>query len=526
MKSYKIIPIITFLSLLFTTVFTQNNAFQVQISNKTVGKNIINNQNIEGFEYVFPDRIESFIIDSVTQLLTVQLRGNKKGGGVLDKTGNVIQYSLKNKEVVWSKSVDFETFELLKFGNLLVFNDYSRSMGIDAYTGKELWKVASYIYFANPEKNIGIAYRYIPKKGYTNELIGVDLLSNTYDWSREIKREYGWNDHFYLNDSTLLVVAAGLHTINLNTGAGWDYNTTTGKKISSSTSNDAFMVGVMFGLVGALIYSAVANYDAVTTSIDVIRDLVSNPLIDNSFVYFASYDQIAMLDLETGEKVWNATFKKNLVSKSTLFSNDSVVYMINHGVAYRNKEQINYGKAFFAAFDKYSGKNKYLSFLKTDKLIDYKISDDAVLFLCSNQIIKYDLATGTRIVNKVYPKESLNELNGFVDENMWIESRNGEFICLHSAHPLNMLVNTNQWKIFAIDNQLKNTQTIYYKDLFRCFYSNDKIKLLSKKNKTYIIDHKGVKIAELDVSPNAFIIDDVLYDKQNKSFIAIDLKNF
>ena len=42
----------------------------------------------------------------------------------------------------------------------------------------------------------------------------------------------------------------------------------------------------------------------------------------------------------------------------------------------------------------------------------------------------------------------------------------------------------------------------------------------------YIIDHKGVKIAELDVSPNAFIIDDVLYDKQNKSFIAIDLKNF
>jgi len=37
-------------------------------------------------------------------------------------------------------------------------------------------------------------------------------------WQRDLNREYGWNDVFYTNDSTMIVVAAGLHAINIKTG--------------------------------------------------------------------------------------------------------------------------------------------------------------------------------------------------------------------------------------------------------------------------------------------------------------------
>ena len=40
----------------------------------------------------------------------------------------------------------------------------------------------------------------------------------------------GWNDILYLNDSIVLIVAAGLHAINIKNGTGWDYIAITGKK--------------------------------------------------------------------------------------------------------------------------------------------------------------------------------------------------------------------------------------------------------------------------------------------------------
>jgi len=79
----------------------------------------------------------------------------------------------------------------------------------------------NFIYFANSKYNVGMAYQFLYDGGdghYTNEFMGMDLLKGRLKWKRNINRAYGWNDYFYLNDSTLMVVAAGLHTININTG--------------------------------------------------------------------------------------------------------------------------------------------------------------------------------------------------------------------------------------------------------------------------------------------------------------------
>jgi hypothetical protein len=48
---------------------------------------------------------------------------------------------------------------------------------------------------------------------------------------------------------------------------------------------------------------------------------------------------------------------------------------------------------------------------------------------------------------------------------------------------------------------------------------------IAHHNKTIIINNDGQKIAELAATSNAFIIDDILYDKREKGFIAVDLQN-
>jgi len=49
-------------------------------------------------------------------------------------------------------------------------------------------------------------------------------------------------------------------------------------------------------------------------------------------------------------------------------------------------------------------------------------------------------------------------------------------------------------------------------------------KFIINKGKTFIINDEGIKVAELVVSSNAFIVGDFLYDKKDRSFFAVGLK--
>src|SRR5690606_1196566 len=85
-------------------------------------------------------------------------------------------------------------------------------------------------------------------KSKENMLEGIDLITGKPIWQREISREYSWNDVFYLNDSILLIAAAGLHTLNIFDGTGWDYNTITGKKDYTASA-----IGTGLGIVAGLL---------------------------------------------------------------------------------------------------------------------------------------------------------------------------------------------------------------------------------------------------------------------------------
>jgi outer membrane protein assembly factor BamB len=365
--------------------------------------------------------------------------------------------------------------------------------------------------------------------------MGIDFLNGKHVWTRDINKEYGWNDHVYLNDSTLMVVAAGLHTINIYTGKGWDYNTITGKIVknrasSSSNSYDAgaFMAGMLFGLVGAIIYSAIVSDHGIlntTISNELVRDFVSNTLLDADFCYLASQEQLVKLDNNSGEIIWKHTFKKNIASKSTLFMDDDFVYMINSGYALRDDVKLYYGLPFIAAFNKQTGEQKYFSLYKKHGVfIDYKIIDNNIYLLFRNQIIKHNLETGTYVLCKIYGKESFNELTHFVENNTFIISKEGDLLNPIQSDLTNFYLNTNQNKIFSIDNNLNIINTISYKETLDNILHYKGHNFIANDEKTFILNSNGKIIAKLNVSSNAFISNDVLYEKKDNSFMAIDLK--
>ncbi|MDD4375031.1 MAG: PQQ-binding-like beta-propeller repeat protein [Bacteroidales bacterium] len=503
------------LSLLISGVSYGQKDSQILHNEKVVGKNLINNTEIKGTEYLFPERIHETFLDTTNGFLTVQLRGLRKEKW-LSNGGNILQYDLNNKSLLWSKKIAYQTSNLQQFSNTMIFTVANKSNCLDIRTGNEIWEVKNSIYFVDPVDNIGIGYRFKTMTGYSNELEGIDLKSGDVIWKRDLNREYGWNDVFYINDSTMIVVAAGLHAININNGQGWDYNTITGKKDYTGTAA-ANAVGVAAGLLTGTF--------VMTTGHNLVRDVVSNSLVDSSFIYFASKEQLSKIDKETGGIVWEYPFPNDLASKSSIFMNDSIVFMVNFGYAFMGYRQLDFGKPFIAAFNRDTGKQKFLTIIneKKDPIFGFKVLQDEIYLVFENRIAKYSIQTGNQIIEKEFPEKDFGELKYFVGNQVYMANENDELIILPQSDTSKVFVYTNLGKTLAIDNQLNVSYMIDYDDLNIYFLHTTDLKFIAKDNQTLIIDNDGERIAEIEATTNAFLIGKTLYDKRDKSFIAIDL---
>jgi outer membrane protein assembly factor BamB len=505
------------LSLLITlTGFSQKNQIQVLSNEKILGKSLVDSSIIKGFEYVFSDRIHETFLDTTTGFLTAQLRGLSKNGKWLNNTGNIVQYDIKNQKVLWSKKIAYQSSNLQQFSKTMIYTVANKSYCLDINTGNELWDVKNNIYFVDPIDNIGIGYKFKSSTGYSNELEGIGLKNGNVVWKRDLNREYGWNDVFYTNDSTMIVVAAGLHAINIKTGKGWDYNTITGKKDYTGTAA-ANALGVAAGLLtGTFVMS---------TGHNLVRDLVSNTITDSSNIYFASKEQLVKIDKQSGEIVWKFPFSNDLASKSSIFMNDSIIFMINKGMAFMGYRQLDFGKPFFAAFDRQSGKQIFFSLInaKNDPILSYQIQNREIFLAFKNRIAKYSMETGNMITEKDFPKDNFGEIKYFVGNQVFITNQNGDLMSLPQSDSTKVFVFTSQSKILSIDSELNISKTIEYNDLSIYYLRTKDFKFIAKDKKTLIVNNAGKRIAEIDATSNAFMISNTLYDTIDKSFITIDL---
>ena len=491
-KAHKIINLFCFLLVIVSTAFSQESGFQVLNETKVLGKNYINGADIVGTELIFSDKIHDFFIDTTSHFLTVQLRGISSNGKWLNNTGNMLQYDLINKKLLWNKSISYLASSFLQCNKILIHSDNYKSYCIDAYTGKSLWDKYNQVLLIDSKQNIAIGYRYHLMVGLMNYLEGIDVKTGETIWERKLRSVDKWYAQYYINDSTLIVSnTAGLHTININTGKGWDYLTSTTRKNNS--------------------------------------ELVSNVLSDSTSIYLASQEQMAKIDKQSGNILWKYRFQYDWSGVSSILMDDTVVYMVNKGIAFKSYCYDNYGKVFIAAFDKQTGKLKYLTLTsnRDGSILDFKILDYEIYLLFQNKIAKYDLKTGAFINEKEFHKKIYGKLKYFFGNHIFIVNENRVYSDIAQNNSAKLHFYLSSEKILSIDSQLNVTNTSNIKDICINYLHYKNYTFIAKIDEnTFVINNDGKIIAELNVSSNAFLLDDILYDKRNNSFIAIDFKNF
>ncbi|NPA35458.1 MAG: hypothetical protein GXO47_01265, partial [Chlorobi bacterium] len=98
-------------------------------------------------------------------------------------------------------------------------------------------------------------------------------------------------------------------------------------------------------------------------------------------------------------------------------------------------------------------------------------------------------------------------------------------VSLPQSDTTKIYVFTSNGKTLSIDKQLNVTGTIDFEDLSIYYLQIEKHKFIANDKITWIINDEGQKIAEINMTTNAFLIGKTLYDKQNNSFITIDLSD-
>ncbi len=503
--------------LMATTAFGQKNQIQVLTNEIIVGRSLVDSAPIYGVEHVFPQRIHGTFLDTTTGFLTVQLRGLSKDGQWLKAAGHIVQYDLSNKKVLWNKKTYYQLNSLLQFNNIMIYSAGNIHQYLDVHTGQSLWEVSNSFYHVIPSDSIGLGYNFRNSIGYSTELEGVNLNNGSKLWNRSIHREFGWNDVFYLNDSTIVVVAGGLHSINLKTGKGWDYYGITGKNDYRGTAV-ANAAGLALGLMSGTFM--------MTTAHNVVLDLVSNTVVDSSHIYFASHERIVKIDKQTGQIIWIFPFKNDLAGKSSIFIIDDVVFMVNKGMALSGNQLINFGKPFFAAFDSKTGKKIFFSVLNTknDPILNFTIHKKEVLLVFKNRIQKYSTETGEVILEQEFPKDTFAELRYFVGSRAYITAENVELSNQYEADTTHFFVITSQGKILVLDPNLNVTKTLDPEDFSFYYHQTADYKLIAKEKNTLVVNSEGKKIAEIEGTSKAFVIDKTLYYVRDNKFVGIELE--
>jgi outer membrane protein assembly factor BamB len=474
--------------------FAQNSTIKVIENQNIFGKNIKNQSVILGTEYIFPDFIFNTYFQENEKNVILELRPTTKNRKAFKSNGTIVKYNLENKKIDWSKKASFNLNQIQYGDNEVMLKDirYNSSTYLDPKNGNELWKKTMLFQYFNSEKKIGIGYKHNFMLGQNRDLQGINLENGDILWERNLNPKSNWEHVYYQNDSILIVQNAGLHTLNINTGKGWDYEATVEKKRPL----------------------AIFPYS----------NLQSNIIDDSLFYYHASLNKLVKINQENGFIEWEKDLPQE-TSTSTLRLHDNNITLLNLGTAVVGHKNEKFGKPFLKAFDAKTGEKLFFNPLETlnSPIIGYKFVANNLFLLLNDRIQKYDLKTGELVLEKEFNTEENGTLKYFINKIAGVVDTDFKFKSFDTASN-QLYVYTNKAKTLALNLDLEVLKEIDVKDLYIInSYETSDYSVLMNSGELYIKDKDDNVKFELKNITNTYIINNILYSAVNNKLIIIDL---
>ena len=355
---------------------------------KTVGES----EQINTAEFSFPFEVQDIVVDTLEMKALAFAR--KSGENPVKKPGILTYYDLKTQKVVWSKN-SFCWDPKFFVEDKIIIQGKGKVFAISKLNGDVLWERAGSYFLYNTENKIG----------FTGSLTAFSLETGKDLWHRDLGNKFGWDDSKFIG-STLIVAVDGLHSFNLKTGEGWDYDMKTGKKNEGGAMAASIGLSVLSGLVGG---------SSVIVDAKVWSDMTSNLLYNNDFIFFSAKDEFVCVEITTGKEVWRVTLPEKETAKTFLRFDDEHIIVVNIGSCLKEGIEIKYGKPFIAKYEKATGKQTFFSLLDVKSPVkDVFITTNGYYLISEETFSHYDLDGNEKVRLRYDGEEALEKYGQFL----------------------------------------------------------------------------------------------------------------
>ena len=401
----------------------------------------------------FGHRIESVVIDPYLDYMLLKFRDTTKSGKWLQFKGEIGAYSIKESKLLWTYPFDYRntTAHCTKAG--VVVSKGNKVVMLDPTTGKVRWQGKFYPVQFDDSTNVVLGYA----SARSSKLSSYNLTTGQLLWTANMPHEknWGWN-HVIREDSIhWLIVADNLNRLNIQTGEVCAYEAKTGvTDVKGAILQGLVMAGT--AVAGAMA-TGYAAYPVGVVGPNVINQLHSNVVLDDSLYFFADREHVVCLD-NTMNPVWSYEFPSKTSAFSRLVCNDSTLYMFNLGFGLKNgRQRTKMGRPFIAAFDKHSGVCHFMNMLsmKKDMVEDAVLNPDGTFMLFDDGLAyKRELNDSTVTISQ-WDVEKYGKLEAIITQPVYAYYNLKDMFDVIASDGIFFPVMTESGDIFMVDRDLR-----------------------------------------------------------------------
>ena len=422
-----------------------------------LGRHYAQDRPLQATRFTFEYPVVHHGFDTSTQLLTFITRALSKDGATLKKKGAIVQYDLRAGRVAWRKEINFNYEGYLQTGPTLLYQRKGVVSTLDPRTGRPAKVLKHSLFFLSAGGGVGIGHDAVDAKGVA-KFHGLDIATRAMRWERELDVTFGCDEFVTYGDTAAVVIASGLHTIDLRDGGGWSVPAITGHLDHTSASRQT--------AVGTLGLSGIGS-DYMSAGPDRVYRLVSNFLTEADGYVLASADQIQRIGFD-GEVRWSTPLPVPEGSQSVLSQVGDRYALISTGAAIRNRWVTSHGKVYLAGFDSVTGARQYFTVLFTEGSapVDALLVDSArALLKIGPKLYLADLSTGKILAEKIIEANN-GGLSGLPDQRAFFRESNRVRSVLGDEAGYHYAVDKD-YNLIRLDSSLGYVATIPKEDLFK-----------------------------------------------------------
>ncbi|MFM2291556.1 MAG: hypothetical protein RIS29_1369, partial [Bacteroidota bacterium] len=467
---------------------------EIKQSKRVVGQQQATAKDIEANVLEFDDVLYRCNQDGTQPGIVLQLREGNKAGTSLYSRGQLMYFDTQKSEMRWTRTVRYDEEALQWCGDkMMLCSPYSTSP-INSNTGADEWVSSVLPFMTITGSNLMLGY----KEG---SLYGVDLTTGKNRWRRFVGANAGINDFMMKDDSTLLVMASGVHQLNVNSGYGWGYE-------AKMVSND-YTRSILTSVAGAA-FGAFTGMYFYRIGADVLSQQCSNLLKESSSLYFASRDSLYKLN-SSGKALWKTSWGRK-ASSSVLWMDSTQIYFLNLGIAKYNGATVKKSTTWLSACDKKNGQMKYCNFIGAENsaVMGYQKNKDSVDVFTSDRCVRFGLKNGA-IRSANFDTVPNGPIHYMLDDKLFYQATNSGFQSLAAQNPTGYWLTTTRKEVVMLNHDFQRGQTVPLSSLFMLKGTYNGYLLLIQGDKTVIATPDGKLVAELSMGGDIIHIGNVLY---------------